>query len=391
MANSFTSAGADTIRFNIPTTAPNCNANTGVCTILPNLQMTSSQALPTITEQLTINGYTQRPCSSNPAPCSRANSSAVGTNAVLLIQLNGANATSSAGLRIHASNVVVKGLVINRFGTGIQIGTRDATGNKIEGNFVGTNAAGTLGLGNLFQGVGVNGAHNTVGGSARAARNLISGNGDAGADITGSGNQVLGNLMGTDRTGTEPLGNDGDGLNLFQTGNTVGGDFVPSANVIAFNAKNGVAVTNFPQVVRHSILDNSIFSNGGQGIDLGEDGRTTNDVGDADTGPNNLQNFPVLTSAQTEGTTTTINGRLNSTPSTTFVVRFFSNPSSDNEGKTYIGSMSVTINASGNTGAFTFTPGQRVALGQTITATATDPAGNTSEFSATREVKGLAP
>ena len=78
-----------------------------------------------------------------------------------------------------------------------------------------------------------------------------------------------------------------------------------------------------------------------QAIDLGDDGRTANDPGDADTGTgalggNNFQNFPGLSSAETLGATT-IMGRVNSTPSTTFVVRFYSNPSNYYEGKKYIG------------------------------------------------------
>jgi hypothetical protein len=85
---------------------------------------------------------------------------------------------------------------------------------------------------------------------------------------------------------------------------------------------------------------------------------------------------------------TTIKARLNSTPSTQFVVRFFSNPSNEDEGKKYLGQMSVDTDANGNTGTFTFSPEQRVGLGQRITATATDPANNTSEFSAPCEVKG---
>jgi CSLREA domain-containing protein len=380
--------GLDTINFNIPTTDPNCNANTGVCTISP------ASALPTITEAVSINGYTQRPCSPiNPAPCSRPNTGAPGTNAVLLIQLNGTIVTSGIGLEIEASNSLVKGLVINRFGAGIAVNrtaSTNSTGNRIEGNFIGTNAAGTADLGNLFQGVFISGSNNTVGGTSRAARNLTSGNGANGVVTTnGSGNQVLGNLIGTDRTGTEDLGNDGAGVLLSFPNQTVGGDTSAGANIIAFNGQAGVAVVNSFST-GNGILRNSIFSNGGLGIDLGDDGRTANDPGDADTGTgglggNNFQNFPILNSAETAGATT-IKGRLNSTRSTQFVVRFFANPSNDNEGKRFLGQTNVTTDASGNTGTFTFSPANAVAPGQRITATATDPGANTSEFSAVREV-----
>jgi len=387
--NRIANPGADTINFNIPTTDPKCNATTHVCTISP------SQALPTITQAVTIDGYTQRSCSTNPAPCSRANTSAVGTNAVLLVQINGANAGGfTRGLEIEAFNSVVKGLVLNRFSSTAIAITRpnesDRTGNRIEGNFIGTNVRGTADLGN-GRGAFVNFASdNTVGGTSRAARNLISGNSADGIVVQASGTKVLGNLIGTDHTGTNPLGNDGDGLRLYWPNQTIGGDTGASANVIAFNGGDGVAVVN-SIATGNAILRNSIFSNGGLGIDLGDDGRTTNDPGDADGGTgglggNNFQNFPVLSSAQSVGGTTTIQGRLNSTPSTQFVVRFFSNPSNDNEGRRYLGQTSVTTNASGNTGTFTFTPTRAVLVGQKITATATDPGNNTSEFSAPRSV-----
>ncbi len=382
-------AGADTINFNIPTKDSNCNATTGVCTISP------SSALPKITEAITIDGYTQRPCSANSAPCSKANTSRVGTNAQLLIQLSGANSNFSfLGLDIEASNCVVKGLVINRFSAGIQIQRPiefDVTDNRIEGNFIGTNARGSTDLGNAGQGVFINSSsNNTVGGATRAARNLISGNDANGVVGQAGGTKVLGNYIGTDRTGTEDLGNGQDGLWLGWPNQTIGGDTGASANVIAFNGENGIAIVN-SFATGNAILGNSIFSNEGLGIDLGGNGRTLNDPGDADTGTgglggNNFQNFPVITSAQTVGTTT-IRSQLNSTPSTTFVVRFFSNPSG-NEGRTFIGLMSVVTDASGNTGTFTFAPEQSVARGQRITATATDPGGNTSEFSAPREVTG---
>jgi CSLREA domain-containing protein len=399
--NRIVNPGADTITFNIPSTDPTCNANTNVCTISP------ASTLPLITEAVSINGYTQRPCSGNPAPCSRPNTMAVGNNAVLLIQLNGANA-SSAGLWINASNSVVKGLVINRFGTGIiigidNIGADPSTGNTIAGNVIGTDPSGTLDRGNRAYGVSLagSGSNNTVGGTSPAARNIISGNGQDGVITHGfpqnTGNQVLGNYIGTDKSGTANLGNDWNGVKLMAvtTNTTIGGDTAAGANVIAFNGKDpsfnngshGVMVVH-DHSTGNAILRNSIFSNVGLGIDLGGNGRTTNDVGDADTGSNNLQNFPILTSAETpfffDGPTT-IKGRLNSTPGTTFVIRFFSNPSGD-EGKTFIGHASVTTDASGNTGTFTFTANQTVGVGQRITATATDPVGNTSEFSAARVV-----
>ena len=133
------------------------------------------------------------------------------------------------------------------------------------------------------------------------------------------------------------------------------------------------------------VLQNSIFANGGLGIDLGDDGLTANDPGDADTGPNGLQNKPVVRSAKTGALKTTIGARLNSTPNRTFTVQFFSNPAGGDEGKKFIGQKSVITDASGNV-TFSFSPSQKVDAGRTVTATATSPAGNTSEFSAPRTV-----
>ena len=134
------------------------------------------------------------------------------------------------------------------------------------------------------------------------------------------------------------------------------------------------------------ILSNSIFSNGAIGIDLNADGPTANDPGDTDTGPNNLQNKPALSSAKKSATgTTTVRGNLNSTPDKTFNIQFFSNPSGTDEGKIYLGSKSVTTNGTGNV-SFTLSTKKTIRLGQNITATATGPGGNTSEFSAPRKV-----
>ncbi len=156
--------GADTIEFDIP--------SSGVRTIFPR------SPLPQITETVTIDGYTQ--------PGALTNTLATGTNAVLKIQLDGSSAGAFAdGLSFGsgASNSVVKGLVINRFDVaGIQIGS-GATGVKVEGNFIGTERLGHPGPGQRRSTACiVNGDSNTVGGTSRFQRNLISGNGD-GVDL----------------------------------------------------------------------------------------------------------------------------------------------------------------------------------------------------------------
>jgi hypothetical protein len=372
---------------------------------------TSDRSLPEITEAVTIDGYTQPGASPN-----TNTDPADGTDANLLIELKGTS--TATGLRINASNVVVKGLVINRFGGGIFI-FGGGTSNTIEGNFIGTdpsggvsNSGGPVGNGDYGVNVFGAGANNTIGGQEPAARNLISGNGKRGIQIFGGngGNKIQGNLIGTKANGTEALSNAREGVLIFSPNNTVG------ANLIARNGSDGVQVQgglNSTFAVGNSILSNSIFSNGGPtegalGIDLDggvgpsnadADGVTANDSGDPDTGPNTLQNFPVLTSAVVNADgSTTIEGTLNSTASTTFTVQFFSNPSADpsnhGEGKTFLDQKSdVTTDPSGNA-SFTLTTQESVALGHFVTATATrldtstNPATpkDTSEFSEAEEV-----
>lgn len=132
-----------------------------------------------------------------------------------------------------------------------------------------------------------------------------------------------------------------------------------------------------------AILGNAIFQNAGLGIDLGGDGVTPNDPGDGDTAPNDLQNFPVVTLAY-QGSSTTLEGILNSTASTTFSLEFFANgvcdPSDHGEGEQFLGSTDVTTDRSGDA-TFAVTLSETVAVGSFITATVADPGNNTSEFS----------
>jgi CSLREA domain-containing protein len=322
-------AGADAINFAIP--------GTGMKTIA--VGATGFGALPAITEQVTIDGYTQ--------PGASPNTKAVGNDASLKIALNGTNA-GGPGLEIeNASNSVIKGLVVNRFPSqGINI-FGNSVGTRIEGNYIGTDASGTLDRANGNDGVGLfDGPSQTVvGGSTPAARNLISGNDDQGIDLGTSGtlggqpeeHRIQGNYIGTDRSGKKDLGNRFCGVSLIDTeGNTVGGTTATSRNVlsgntsvvclfnasgtqvlgnrigttasgnealgndlsgveisgsaqfgsknslgdgtsagsntIAFNGRDGIFVGG--QSLDNRILRNSVFSNGGLGIDLSGESRT---------------------------------------------------------------------------------------------------------------------
>jgi len=365
---------ADTINFNI--------AGAGPHTISPTSE------LPAITHPVTINGYSQ--------PGSSPNTAAAGTNAVLKIVLDGSNIFEfvSHGLVVLASNSTVKGLVINGWPLGVILGRArqpgDHTGNILEGCFIGTDATGTTASGNGL-GVGVGGTNTIIGGTTPAARNLISGNGNRGPAISlggsldGTGNiKVEGNLIGTSKDGIAPLRNSNFGILVHSSGNTIGGSGA-ARNTIAFNERDGVVVFDHSG---NRILSNSIYDNGGLGIDLENDGVTVNDLFDRDTGANTLQNFPVISSATTFGALTTIQGSLHSTPKSTFTIQFFSSPAPDpsgfGEGKTFLGQTSVTTNSNGNR-SFTFVPAQKVPVGSVVTATATG-VGGTSEFSRARLV-----
>ena len=319
-----------------------------------------------------------------------------------LVQGNyiGTNAAGSAivptgpglpvGIFIDAPNNILGGttaaarnVISGNTAAGIDLLGSRATGNLIQGNYIGTDATGTVGLGNSFFGVALeDGArNNAIGGPTAGARNVISGNSGPGIILgfQSSANSVQGNYIGTDASGTAAVPNSGDGVrsDFGATGNTS----VGPGNVIRFNGGAGVNVVTGSGI---SILSNSISANARLGIDLGDDGVTPNDACDADTGPNNRQNFPVLDSLAVSGGSTTVGGTLNSTPNTTFTLQFFSNsaadPSGFGEGETLLGSKTVTTDASCN-GSFTASFPTAIPNGSFVSATATDPGGNTSEFS----------
>src|SRR5205823_5883407 len=342
-------SGLDTIAFDIP--------GTGVHTITP------ATALPNITDAVIIDGYTQ--------PGASANTLAVGDNAQLLIQLDGST-TAGNGLAFGPpGGSTVRGLIISNYQVGIflslgfqngssnnliegnfigvdatgttalatstAVGTESSTSNTIggttpgarnvlcgtsnavdlkfsnnnivQGNYIGVSAAGTAGL---ASGTGIliqqNSSSNIIGGTVTGAGNIIGAFSLAGINVSSAPNNIIqGNRIGTNAAGTSGLGGG-------THGGMIGGTAFGAGNIIAFNGTHGVVIasgnTQWP------ILRNSIFSNVGLGITLG--GRpddlsatpTPNDAGDGDTGPNNLQNYPVIESVSSSGGMTTISGKL---------------------------------------------------------------------------------
>ena len=269
---------------------------------------------------------------------------------------------------------------------GVFLQTESASNNTIAGNYIGLNAAGTLALGNQGSGVLVEDAPtNTLGGAQLGQRNVISGNSGAGVLIQGStatGNVVRNNYIGTDSSGGTNLGN-GVGVRIVgASGNEIAG--APDVNLIKGNLSHGVTVEG-ASATGNQIANNQIFDNGGLGIDLGGDGVTTNDGTDADTGPNGLQNFPVLTDVSTTSVTVT----LQSTPNASFAVQLFSNaacdPSGNGEGQNRFDTLGLTTDG---TGFGSVVRGSlSLGVGTFVTTAVTGPTG-TSEFSACVTVTG---
>ena len=310
-------------------------------------------------------------------------------NSINGIEVNGASNNSIGGTANGSRN-----LISGNGRVGVSIFGSSASGNQVLGNYVGTDVNGMADLGNSLYGVEINGApNNQIGGNVPQAMNVISGNNSAGIQIFGvfsTGNTVAGNFIGTDKNGSGPLPNSAHGV-IITAGasiNTIGGIAPGQGNVIAFNNVAGITVAS--SSTSNVFLGNSWFSNGALGIDLGTDGVTPNDAGDADTGANNLQNYPVLSSVTSDGAGTTIEGTLNSTPSTAFTIDFYrsiaGDPTGYGEGQTYLGSTTTNSNGIG-VGSFNVSLGSPVPLGSVITAIArNDSTGDSSEFSQAQTV-----
>jgi CSLREA domain-containing protein len=356
---------------------------------------------------------------------------------------------------------------------GIWITGVAATGNTVQGNYIGTNAAGTASIQN-YQGVEIqSGTGNHVGGTIATARNVISGNANSGVRVAGSGNFIEGNLIGTTAAGTAPLGNGNQGIRVENASNTiidrnvvaanadvgirtagtspgtilkgnhigtdyggaidlgnavhgvyldsslttVGGATDSHGNVIAFNGGDGIYITGPTGAViaRNSVHDNvgagvhvaagtahrvsrnMTLGNGGLGVDLAGGAEdtfnvTANDASpDGDTGPNNLQNFPTVGLFDLD-TVSNVQGTLDSAPSTLYTLQFFYGAGCDGslhgEAPNFLFEANVSTDGAGHA-AFTLffsTPPEFFTPTQYVSATATDPAGSTSELSRCKAV-----
>jgi titin len=284
--------------------------------------------------------------------------------------------------------------------TGIQIAGATAVRNVVQGNFIGTNATGTAAISNTYGVVIQAGASgNQIGGTLAGDGNVISANTGDGVFIDGVGtshNVVQGNRVGVGVKG-QALGN-GTGVFIAQgaSDNLIGGTVPSAGNIIAHNMNQGVAIgTSITDTTtaRNALLGNSIFGNGGLGIDLASDGVTANQPAGTP-GPNDFQNFPVLSHARLAGGEVVVRGTLASTANTTFRIEFFASASADlsghGQGRFFLGFVNVTTNGSGNTSfkaalPFTGAPGKVISATATAyvgsSKVANPKFGDTSEFS----------
>lgn len=347
--------------------------------------------LPPITEAARIDGWSQVGFSGRPLV--QLDGSAAGA-VLTAAQASPAAIGSSAvpgvtGLSLLSGSNVVRGLALFGFETGLRVA--GPGGNVIEGNFIGTDTTGALALGNTGDGLVVTSPCNRIGSSLRGAGNVIVSNGGRGLYLTGRlavSNRVEGNFIGTSTAelpGSLALGNGTDGVALGSSAahNWIGGIEPAAGNWIAFNRGSGVVLEPTAGTA-NTVVGNSIYANGGLGIDLGGDGLSPNDPGDADAGPNGLVNAPELEQVVAGRESVLVRGRVNGEANQAYRLEFFVNASvegsADPEGQQAIGSATVATDASG-TGWFALEWPDRVDPDEWITATVTDAEGNTSEFS----------
>jgi hypothetical protein len=340
-------------------------------------------------------------------------------NTVRALRIGGCN-WSSVG--VHGADNTIANNVLFGSGGGVVLEDPAAHHNVVIGNFIGTDAFGSGGLGNQIGVVIDLGAHyNTVGGDSPAERNVISGNADTGILIANDGsdhNTVIGNYVGVGPNGTTAVANGGNGIVIADGAayNTVGGAGSGEGNVISSNTYHGVAIwdpgTDSNQVMGNLIGTNaqgtSALANGSSGVAL-DNGAELNTIGGATVAAGNLIAYNTWDGVTVHGSTTrrntishnaitanaglginndeggnaelappVLSGVVGRTVSGTACARckleFFSD--STDEGRFFEGAVTANSNST-----FTFTAAAAFSASY-LTATVTDSSGNTSEFSA---------
>lgn len=366
----------------------------------------------------------------------------IGTN----VYGTGALANGDIGLEIQdgASNTVggttpqERNLISGNLGAGVSLTSVGSVWNTVSGNYIGVSRGGDYAIPNHKMGVNIGsidgGSSNansnviggtsgtTPGGACTGACNIIAGNYWSGIYISGyngGNNEIIGNYIGVGASGGWTIPNHQDGIGILNSpNNRIGGPSDNARNIISGNGTNGIAVIgdsstgtrierNYIGIatdrnvianqttgvavgggVDTAILANSIYGNGFLGIDLSLGGISYNDGGDADSGPNRLQNYPTLAYAIPYGGGTNVAGSLNSNAGTSYRIEFFSSPTcgygGHGQGYKFLGSTTVKTDAAGNA-SFNATVSGSAGGGQVVTATATKLGGSTpfetSEFS----------
>jgi hypothetical protein len=257
-----------------------------------------------------------------------------------------------------------------------------AEDNEVESNLLGTDVNGAAALPNDY-GVRIIGSNN----NHVSDGNVISGNQLDGVKIESEGaddNQVVANFIGTDAAGMLALGNGESGVEIDDGDQNEVGDAQGLGNTIAYNGSDGVTVTagSGNAIRRNSILDNGLL-----GIDLGADGATANDFLDADQGANQLQNGPVIDAADPVDVTWELDSVPVTDYRLEFYTSASCDPSGSGEGETYLATRDVTTDANGHAdGVEPVAPGSGVHVTMTATRLAGQAVRSTSELSPCRFV-----
>ena len=385
--------------------------------------------LPSLMGPTEISGYSQ------PGAVMATSTS----SAIIQIAINGSDVVGQDifGLTL-GNNCTVSGLAIYHFPVGFNVGGNN---NWVYGCHVGMNASGMVEMGNITDGILITGTGNLIGGPNVTNRNVIAGNG-AGIAVFpyANSNTIQGNYIGTDATGNTTISNTYDGISIGSSNNMITDNVVvghqnaniaigwwmddspyPNANLVTNNRVGHHADGSFSSfedncqgitmvyAANTTVTENIVFGNGCHGvsvvgdistgnlisnnyisgngdiaINLGLDWVTSNDPGDIDTGPNNLQNFPVLQEAKIKGTKTKIKGTIDTQNPENVLIELYSvsvpHSSGYGGGETLIGTSYPNPN-----GHFKVDL-PLLAVGTYVTAIAIDELNNTSEFSAALEV-----
>ncbi len=386
-------SGTDTIDFNL--------SGTGPFVIKP------ATRLPTLTGKVTLDATTQP-----------------GWIAAPLVEIDGSQLSGTDGLAVAASGTTIRGLAIHSFDAGIAVSSSSvvvedcwigldafgassrpndegiyigATGARIarnvicssvnhgvwvlasnatiEDNVIGLDPTGTFAIGSRD---GISFALGVDNGLAR--RNVIAGNRQHGVIVTDGGtsnHSILDNWIGTGSDLVTPIGNGAHGIHVIN-----GDSSLIQGNVITANGSAGIRVElnngSSTQARKNRITLNSISRNGGMGIDIGPAWTNGIDALDADTGANELQNAPRLLRAVNDPRGLHLWGELHSLPATTFQIEIFGCTTADAEGEVLLATFPLTTNAAGDASFYSLLASWP--FGLPVSATATDPAGNTSEF-----------